>query len=53
METLLLVMAFIIFLYAVAVVAIVTYDLVTGRYKRLQGIRADINKAQIEAVDSE
>lgn len=46
METLLLVMAFIIFLYAVAVVATVTYDLATGRYKRLQGLRNNVNKTR-------
>ena len=44
METLLLVMAFIIFLYTVAVVTTVTYDLATGRYKRLQDLRNNVNK---------
>lgn len=48
METLLLAMAFIIFLYAIAVVATVSYDLATGRYKRLQSMRTAINEAQIE-----
>ena len=38
METLMLIGLFIMFLYAVALVSTLTYDVLTGRIKRLYGI---------------
>ena len=45
METLLLILFSIVCIYAVVLVSTVGYDLATGRYKRLQGMRSNMNSA--------
>ncbi len=48
METLLLLLFSIVCIYAVILVSTLTYDLATGRYKRLQGMRSDMTNVLME-----
>ncbi len=48
METLLLLLFSIVCIYAVILVSTLAYDLATGRYKRLQGMRSDMTNVLME-----
>ena len=47
METLMLIGLFLLFLYALALVSTLTYDVLTGRIKRLYGIANKNNQAPL------
>ncbi len=47
METLMLIGLFLLFLYALALVSTVTYDVLTGRIKRLYGIARKNEQASL------
>ena len=48
METLLVIALFVSFLYAFALVTTLAVDLVSGRFKRLKGLRTKMNEARSE-----